>query len=140
MKLGSLTISEATQLLAQSHLGRLGCIARGRPYVIPVHFYFDGTSIYLHSLPGLKVEALRSNPQVCLQVDEIRDAYHWRSVLAFGTSEEVEDPAEREQILAALFRHLPHLSPVESKMTQVEGEAIVLRVRVEEITGVGEAW
>jgi nitroimidazol reductase NimA-like FMN-containing flavoprotein (pyridoxamine 5'-phosphate oxidase superfamily) len=140
MKFGNLSPSEATQLLAQSHLGRLGCIANGRPYVVPVHYYYDGSSIHIHSLPGWKVEALRSNPQACLQVDEIRDAYHWRSVLAFGTYQEVEDPAEREQILAALFRHLPHLSPVESKMTQVDGEAIVFRIRVEEITGVGEAW
>ena len=140
MKLGSLTTDEASQLLAQSHLGRLGCIAYDRPYVVPVYYHYDGSSIYLHSLPGLKVEALRAHPHACLQVDEIQDAFHWRSVIAFGTCQEIEDPAEREQVLAALFRHLPHLSPVESKMTQVEGEAIVLRIRVDEITGVGEAW
>jgi nitroimidazol reductase NimA-like FMN-containing flavoprotein (pyridoxamine 5'-phosphate oxidase superfamily) len=141
MKIGPLSTAEATHLVAQSHLGRLGCLADGRPYVVPVYYYFDGiSSVYLHSLPGLKIESLRSNPQACLQVDEIEDAFHWRSAIVYGTYQEIEDPAEREQILARLFRHLPHLSPVESKMTQVDGGAIVFRIHVNEITGVGETW
>jgi len=47
------------------------CIAAGWPYVVPVNYFFDGKDIYIHSLPGKKLDALRANPRACLQVDEI---------------------------------------------------------------------
>ena len=141
MQIGKMPSSAAISLLRESSLGRLGCIANGRPYVVPVHYYYDGEDIFIHSLPGLKIEALRTNPSACLQVDEIRDAYHWRSVIVSGRYEEVApDDRERETILTRLFQRLPHLSPVESQIGERDGELIIFRLKVEEITGVGEEW
>jgi len=141
MQVGKLPAAAAIALLDASSLGRLGCIANGRPYVVPVYYFFDGQDIYIHSLPGLKIEALRSNPAACLQVDQIRDAYHWRSVVATGIYEEIgPDDQEREKILARLYQRLPHLSPVESRSESPGGELILFRLRIEEITGVGEEW
>lgn len=131
---------ESRALLSDGVRGRLGYCENDKPYVVPVNYMFDGECIYVHSLPGHKIDVLRSNPNTCLQVDKIEDEYHWRSVIAFGLYEEVTGEAEREGLLADLFKRLPHLTPVESRMKSSGLKTIVFRIRVEEITGVYENW
>jgi uncharacterized protein len=140
MNIGRLKDTDALALLREGTLGRLGCIAAGWPYVVPVNYFFDGKDIYIHSLPGKKIDALRANPRVCLQVDEIKDSYNWRSVIAYGTFEEVKGEETRENVLTKLYSRLPHMTPVESKLVEGLKETIVFRVKVDEITGVGEEW
>ena len=132
---------EARELLLNQSIGRLGCCRENMPYVIPVNYFFDGEDIYIHSLPGRKIQTMRANPYVCLQVDEIEDSFNWLSVIAFGRFEEVlYDTAERDRILAAMFQRFPHLTPVESKARDSMSEVIVFRIRIERITGVSEHW
>ena len=140
MAVSKMEASDILAILKDRVLGRLGCIVEGTPYVVPVNYYFDGNDVYIHSLPGRKIDALRANPHACLQVDEIRDAYHWHSVIVYGRYDEILDEARREQVLADLFKRLPHLSPVESRMTWGKDEIIVFRLRVSEISGVREDW
>lgn len=140
MSIGKLRDEESLAILRDGNLGRLGCIADGKPYVVPVHYFFDGKDVYIHSLPGRKINALRANSRACLQVDEIRDAYHWRSVIAYGNYEEILEEQARESILSKLFTRLPHLTPVESRLADGLKQTIVFRIRVDEVTGVGEEW
>jgi hypothetical protein len=140
MNIGRLQERDSIAILRAGSLGRLGCIADGRPYVVPINYFFDGKDVYIHSLPGRKIEALRANPRVCLQVDEIRDAYHWRSVIAYGSYEELADEKLREEILAKLFNRLPNMTPVESRLAKGLRETVIFRIQVDEITGVGEDW
>ena len=48
----TLSRGESFALLRGRRLGRLGCIAEGYPYVVPVNFVFDGEtgSAVSHSL------------------------------------------------------------------------------------------
>ena len=140
MMIGKLTNEEALKILSDGKLGRLGCIADGEPYVVPINYFFDGKDIYVHSLAGKKINALRINPRACLQVDEIQDAYHWRSAIAYGNYEEIIDEQEREHVLAELFQHMPHLTPVESKMSKGLSQAVVFRLKLDAVTAVGESW
>lgn len=131
---------ESRELLRDRNIGRLGCCRESKPYVIPVNYFFDGEDIYIHSMPGRKIEIMRANPHVCLQVDEIEDTFNWLSVIAFGQFEEVYDTTERDRIMAAMFKRLPHMTPVESKAMDSMSEVIVFRIRVERITGIREHW
>lgn len=140
MMIGKLTNEDALKILGAGRLGRLACIADGEPYVVPINYFFDGENIYMHSLAGKKIAALRSNPRACLQVDEIEDPYHWRSVIAYGNYEEISDEQERERVMADLFQRMPHLTPVESKMAKGLSQAIVFRLKVDSLTAVGESW
>jgi nitroimidazol reductase NimA-like FMN-containing flavoprotein (pyridoxamine 5'-phosphate oxidase superfamily) len=134
-----LTRQEACALLAECRLGRLGCTYAGGPYVVPVNYVFDGHNIYVHSLPGRKLAALRANPKACLQVDEIIDEYRWRSAIAFGEYEDVIDPAERERAVRLLLLRFPQLTPVESvPVHDGQSSVVIFRIRVDEVTGVGE--
>jgi nitroimidazol reductase NimA-like FMN-containing flavoprotein (pyridoxamine 5'-phosphate oxidase superfamily) len=140
MNLDKLEDTDARAILSEGSLGRLGCVASGWPYVVPVNYFFDGKDIYIHTLPGKKVEALRANPRACLQVDEIKDSYNWRSVIAYGIFEEVSNEETREDVLTRLYSRLPHLTPVESQLVKGMSGTIVFRIRVEDVTGMGEEW
>ncbi len=140
MKIGKLTDTDARAILRGGSLGRLGCIASGWPYVVPVNYFFDGEDLYVHSLPGKKIDALRENPRVCLQVDEIKDTYNWRSVIAYGIFEEISNEETRENVLTRLYSRLPHMTPVESKLVQGGKETMVFRIKVEDVTSMAEEW
>ena len=131
-----LGLQESREVLSQQRLGRLGCCLDGEPYVVPVNYLFEDDYIYVHSLPGRKIKLLRANPRACLQVDHIEDTFNWRSVIVTGSYEEMTEAQERERRLAALLRHLPHLTPVESQMKPGPEQAILFRIRIEGITGV----
>jgi nitroimidazol reductase NimA-like FMN-containing flavoprotein (pyridoxamine 5'-phosphate oxidase superfamily) len=134
-----LTADEARALLASRRVGRLGCVYEGGPYVVPINYVLDGESIYTHSLPGQKIEALRANPQACLQVDEIIDSYHWRSAIAFGKYEEVIKSDERARAVRALQARFPSLTPVESvPVHDGQSSVVVFAIRIQAISGAGE--
>jgi uncharacterized protein len=136
----ALVEGEARALLGACRIGRLGCIDNGEPYVVPINYVFEDESIYSHSLPGQKIEALRANPRACLQVDEIENDFSWRSVIAFGDFEEIRVPTDRRAILSKLLARFPLLTPVESVMAQdaAAPDSVVFRIRIDRITGVAE--
>ena len=131
---------ESRALLRAGRLARLGCVAEGYPYVVPVNYVFNGEHVFSHSLPGHKIDAMRACPRVCLQVDEVQDQTRWKSVIAFGTYEELGGAEERERALGLLLTLFPRLTPVESLITADAGAPapVVYRVRVERVTGIRE--
>ena len=138
--ISTLTAEQSYALLREGRVAHLGVIERGGPYVVPVNYVFDGEYIYLHSLPGRKVSAMRSDPRVCVQVDEVQDDFCWKSVIAFGRAEEITGTDARAHALALLLSLFPHLTPVESLMA---GDAaapapLAFRIRLERITGLSE--
>ncbi len=131
---------EVLELLSSAKVGRLGCIYNGEPYVVPINYFFEAGTVYSHSLPGQKIDALRAHPRACLQVDLIEDDFNWRSAIAHGTFEEIRVPSERRDILKNLLSRFPLLTPVEAVMAQ-DGSAldsIVFRLRIDRMTGMAE--
>lgn len=127
------------RVLLEGRVGRLGCMTEAGPYVVPISYYYDGNSVYMHSPEGKKIEALRADPRTCIQVDEISDIYHWRSVIAFGHYNEVTDPKERDFVMNKMLRRFPHLTPAESLHENGSSTAIIVfRIRVSKVTGVAE--
>ncbi len=127
-------------MLSAARVARLGCIVDGGPYIVPINFYFEHGCAHSHSLPGLKISALRENPRACVQVDDIESDFRWQSVLAFGNYEEITNPSERKNILGELLNRFPMLTPVESAIAEDAGPppVIVFRIRIDRVTGVGE--
>lgn len=136
-----LTDAKAKEIIDGGKIGRLGCIANEEPYVVPINYFARNGSIYSHSMPGKKIEAMTSNPRVCLQVDQLDDEFHWRSAIAFGRFEIVQRPSDRQFVLNQLFSHFPKLTPVETVLVQDANapSTIVFRIVIDRITGVEEA-
>lgn len=133
--------TEALEVIKEGKVGRLGCIDQNEPYVVPINYLLDEGSIYSHSLPGRKIDAMRAHPRVCIQVDRIDDDFHWRSAIAFGNFEEVRLPDERRAIIAKLLSRFPKLTPVEAMIVQdaAAPDSVVFRIVVDRITAVEEA-
>ena len=135
-----LSEDESLKLIERARVARLGCIVDGGPYVVPINCYYSDGCLYSHSLQGKKISALRENPKACLQFDEVESDLEWRSVLAFGTYEEIGTPVERSEILNKLLQRFPMLTPVESAIAEDASypTVIVYRIRIDRITGVSE--
>jgi nitroimidazol reductase NimA-like FMN-containing flavoprotein (pyridoxamine 5'-phosphate oxidase superfamily) len=135
-----LSEAEARNLIAGGKIGRLGCVDNGEPYVVPINYVFEDESIYSHSLPGRKIDAMRTHSRACLQVDQIENDLKWRSVIAYGNFEEIRVPSDRRSILNKLLVRFPLLTPVESVMARDASapDTIVFRIIVDRITGVEE--
>jgi nitroimidazol reductase NimA-like FMN-containing flavoprotein (pyridoxamine 5'-phosphate oxidase superfamily) len=128
--------AEIEQLLHTARVGRLGCVVDGDPYVVPINYEFRDGAVYGHSLPGLKISALRENPRACVQVDQIETDLRWRSVLAFGNFEELKD--QRQEALTRLMAKYPMMTPVEWSVVHDADtqDIIVFRINIERMTGV----
>jgi uncharacterized protein len=95
-------------LLRTAIVGRIACcghglIGDGRPYLVPLAYGYDGDAVYAHSGPGRKLDLMRSEPRVTFEVDEAKASDRWRSVIAEGTFEEIEDPRQREAALVVIY-------------------------------------
>ena len=108
--LGELTSEEIDSVLRSEAVGRIGCYAFGRPYVVPITYAYDGVAVYGHSREGLKLRMMRSHPTVCFEVDRLDDLASWQSVIATGTFSELE-AGEAEVAMQLLRRRLAPLVP-----------------------------
>lgn len=91
-------------------VGRIGCHANGRTYIVPITYAFDGERIIGHSADGLKLEMMRANPDVCFQVEQVENLGNWSSVIAWGKFHELKD-AEAMSAMNLLMEKLkPHVA------------------------------
>jgi uncharacterized protein len=92
-----MTKGECFGVLGRSRLGRLGCARDNQPYVVPIYFVYQEPYLYGFTTPGQKVEWMRSNPLVCVELDEVEGNECWMSIVIFGHYEELPETAEDEQ-------------------------------------------
>jgi len=144
--LGELTESQIEVFLHSQFVGRIGCYADNRCYVVPVAYAYDGTYLYAHSMQGMKIEMMRINPKICFEIDEISSPGHWRSVIVWGEFEEIEEVEEREKILKFFLDRIePYLlgaagSPPDSQahaphVVEKAQKPIIFRIKISEKSG-----
>lgn len=98
MFIHEMTEMACRQALAKAGFGRLGCARDNKPYVVPIYFVYDDDHLYGFTTLGQKVEWMRSNPYVCVEIDERISHERWMSVIVFGRYEELLDIPENEGI------------------------------------------
>jgi nitroimidazol reductase NimA-like FMN-containing flavoprotein (pyridoxamine 5'-phosphate oxidase superfamily) len=106
-----MTHGEIDDLLDRVRYGHLGCARNNHPYVVPIHFALDDHTIYIFTTEGKKSEMIDSNPEVCLQVEEVVDDEHWSSVVIVGDAAKLGNGAERDKAFAAISVANPTMTP-----------------------------
>lgn len=91
MILRDMTRAECEATLSTNSIGHLGCISGNRPYVVPIHYVYQKRLFYSFSLRGKKIDSLRFNPRVCVQVEQLVTSEEWKSVLLEGLYRELPD-------------------------------------------------
>ena len=80
MVINEMTEKECGAFLASATLGRLACSLDNQPYVLPIYFAYEPGYIYVLSTLGQKIEWMRANPKVCVEVDEIANCLLYTSL------------------------------------------------------------
>jgi uncharacterized protein len=102
---------EMHDLLHKVGHGHLGCAIEGHPYVVPMHYYFEEPNIYIFTTVGMKTKYMDANPEVCLQVEEVNDLKHWRSVIVTGRAEHITQQQDIDRVMQLVKMQNPTLSP-----------------------------
>ena len=97
MLINEIQESECREILTRASVGRLGCSLNDQPYIVPVGIAAEENYIYVFSTLGQKIEWMRTNPKVCVQVDEANGQSDWVSVIANGEYEELPDPQRADE-------------------------------------------
>jgi uncharacterized protein len=104
----NMTEAECRRALNEATVGRIACARDNQPYIVPTYFAYSEHYLYAISTVGQKIEWMRANPLVCVQLDELTSHDEWMSVVVFGHYEELPDLPEhkraREQALALMQR------------------------------------
>jgi nitroimidazol reductase NimA-like FMN-containing flavoprotein (pyridoxamine 5'-phosphate oxidase superfamily) len=106
MVIEEMTRDECLHVLAHTRLGRLACARENQPYIVPVYVVYHEPFLYGFTTPGQKVEWMRFNPLVCVELDEIQGNDEWTSILVFGRYEELPDNLEWQQERSRAFKYL----------------------------------
>lgn len=143
-----LTFDECERILLAAHYGHLGCVHDGHPYVIPVTYVYKNTYLYSHTREGKKIDIMRKNPDICIQVEQVRAGNDWDSVICWGDFEEVTDHEEIREIHAMLAdqyariqekTRLKPVSPLIENLSQIPDASapkdVVYRLNIRKTTG-----
>jgi uncharacterized protein len=129
-------INEVLRRVGYGHLG----LARGKyPYVVPIHYAFDDPYIYIYTTEGKKTEIIRANPEICLQVEQVKNDKNWQSVIVVGRAEHLRDETQRERALEFILAGNPTLTPAVSirwlDHWVRENVEVIYRIKPRMITG-----
>src|SRR5471030_2000254 len=93
MVIREMSRNECLRVLAGARLARLACAHENQPYIVPVYLAYDKASacLYGFTTPGQKIEWMRANPLVCVEVDQITAYDQWVSIIATGRYEELPE-------------------------------------------------
>jgi nitroimidazol reductase NimA-like FMN-containing flavoprotein (pyridoxamine 5'-phosphate oxidase superfamily) len=142
MLIHELTPTECRDILSRAHLCRLACSRGGQPYLVPISFAYDPDSscLFCFSMIGKKIEWMRRNPKVCVEVEDVDDRFHWTTILIFGRYDEILDGSEerinRQRALEMFGHHAEWWLPGAATFSSADHHDVVIyRILVESMTG-----
>src|SRR6266481_9275324 len=139
LKVEDMPPAEMHALLQRESFGHLGCAHDGRPYVLPMNYAYDGKELFFFTTEGMKTQFIKASPQVCLQVEEITDSTHWRSVMVIGRAEQITSNEEMQRAMKLITERNPSLTPaISATKLDTWGRAVdiaLYRITPESIDG-----
>jgi len=99
---------ELISIIEKAEICRLAMIDEDQPYLVPMNFGYKDNVFYFHSArEGKKIDLLRKNPRVCLEIESDTSliksetpcdwSMKYRSIIARGSVEFIDDPAEKKE-------------------------------------------
>lgn len=142
MIIHSLTNTECREVLSRMNLARLACAYADQPYVVPISFAYDPESncLFSFSTIGNKVDWMRRNPKVCVEVEDVADRFHWTTLVIFGRYDEILDSDEhrnrRQRALELFDGRVEWWLPGAARLGPPEHHGVVVyRIQIDSMTG-----
>ena len=140
MVIQEMTEQDCRAMLAGRHVAHLACALNNQPYIVPVRVVVEGEFLYGSSTLGQKIEWMRLNPLVCLQIDDVITDRDWASVVVFGRYEELPhtpDYEDARRVALRLFESRPMWWEPASVPLVAHGHRprVVFRILITDMTG-----
>ena len=139
MHVREMTAEECTQALSSARHGRLACARENQPYVVPIYFVARKGWLYSFSMLGQKIEWMRANPLVCLEVDDAKGPDDWRSVVVSGRYRELSERTEIVRVIELLQARVmwwePGVARVQQGNVQASSKPVFYGISVDRVTG-----
>ena len=102
--------SSIEAIIRNATVCRIGMCDANTPYIVPVCFGYQDSTIYVHGArSGQKIDMLRNNNTVCFEFDSDTElvaaekgcewGMKYRSVIGFGKATFLEDPGSKRKAL-----------------------------------------
>ncbi|MCF8274825.1 MAG: pyridoxamine 5'-phosphate oxidase family protein [Flavobacteriaceae bacterium] len=143
----SILKKDCIQILNNNYIAHLAYIHNNVPFILPITYYFDQKEniIISYSNEGHKINAMRLNPIVALQFEEINSINNWKSVQIIGEFEELNGSEAKMQ----LHKFAQNVKSIMAKKENINAELIssfssklntgsipiVYRIKIKEILG-----
>jgi uncharacterized protein len=137
--------AEIDAILHQAEVCRCAFSYQDIPYLIPLSFGYDGTSVYVHTASeGMKLSWMRSGRRVCIEVETYvrlkpsdQGACSWtmdyRSVIGTGFIEEITEEREQLYALDQIMKHYGCEQPRYSR--EALKHVLIWKISIEGLTG-----
>ena len=142
---GELNEMQIEHLLLSQSIGHLGCTDGKKPYVLPITYLYDTGYIYSQTWAGKKLDIMRINPLVCLEVYRHTDMFNYESAIVWGQFEELSDEEAIEartllyenvfQLMTPAAVHLHEHGTTAIVDDEDRYKAVIYRIKLEEKTG-----
>ena len=143
--LGELNEEQIVHVLTTNVIGRIGCYADEKIYIVPVAYLYEDDCLLGHTIRGMKTRMLEKNPKCCFEVDVMQNMSNWQSVILWGRYEELEGDEAKSAMQILISKLMPVMTGQSNKPAQeVESlhklealhlKATVYRIKIEEKTG-----
>lgn len=139
-----LDTSAIESILGTAKVCRLAMINGNKPYVIPLCFGYHRNTLYFHgALKGLKIDLIRTNPNVCFEFDTLIETIEsenacdfsmiYKSVVGTGKAALIESLAEKRRALD-IIRSQYSDKEFQYPETMVKATAVI-KVEIDSMTG-----
>lgn len=91
MLIKDMTRDRCIDLLKSAHIGHIACTAGLQSYVTPFSFAYGKDFLYCFGTVGKKIQWMRANPLVCVEVENIVSREEWHTLVIQGRYEELPD-------------------------------------------------
>jgi nitroimidazol reductase NimA-like FMN-containing flavoprotein (pyridoxamine 5'-phosphate oxidase superfamily) len=138
---------ESLQILSNNYIGHLAYISNDAPYILPITYYYDPkeNTILSYSSEGHKINAMRLNGAISIQIEEIESINSWKSVLIIGDFEELKGSEAKmhlhnfAQNVKNIISKKEAINPesINSFTSKLESDSIpiIYRINIQEIIG-----
>ena len=136
---------EIDEIIRACRVCRLGLARDNMPYIVPICFGYDGTSIYFHTAgEGRKIDFMEANESVCFEFEHnVEVLTHetspckWSMAFACVIGQgRVEEVSSEEDKIAGLGRIMAHYSDRSWEMTGKMAAGVrVWRISIQTVTG-----
>lgn len=133
------------EILLGNMVCRVGLIDGDRPYIIPMNYGYANNAIYIHSAnEGKKVDLIKKNNNVCVEVTDSVEIITSEKACAFGTRyrcvickgklNPIVDLKEKVEALNIIMKQ--HTGSAEWNIPEKATESLlVMKIEISEITG-----